>query len=106
MICPKCGFTDGKKVRSIQQNRAYFGIAVKMIAEQCNSTVAAMHDALAGEFLGHEIVKMPGGKVIKVPKSTKPLTTKEFSQYVEKIQRWAAENGIDIPNPNEEIKGE
>lgn len=101
-ICPNCGYVvDLKKSRSSQQNRAYFGLAVERISEQCNSTKEAMHKALAGEFLGFDSVRMPNGKIIKVPRSTKDLSTKEFMVYVEKVQRWASENGIEVPNPNE-----
>lgn len=99
--CPKCGYTETVKQRSIYQNKAYFGLAVARIADQCNSTKEAMHKALAGEFLGHDIVTMPNGTTRKVPKSTKDLTTKQFCEYMERIQRWAAENGIDVPSPNE-----
>lgn len=100
MKCPKCGYCDGVKSRSIQQNRAYFGLAVSKIAAQCNCTKEDMHKALAGEFLGFNEVKMGNHKVL-VPRSTKDLTTKEFMAYVERVQRWAAEQGIDVLNPNE-----
>ena len=59
-----------------------------------------MHKALAGEFIGWDEVKI-SNKVVRVPKSTTTLNTIQFSNFFEKIQRWAAENGIDIPSPNE-----
>ena len=99
-FCPKCGYIFPFKKRSIQQNRAYFGLAVARIAEQCNTTKEDMHKALAYEFLGVNPVSI-NGKIIMVPKSTSRLTTKEFSEFFEKIQRWGAENGIDITSPNE-----
>lgn len=99
--CPACGHIWANTPRSVPQNRAYFGLAVEAIAKQCNATKEDMHKALAGEFLGFEYVQLPNGRHIRVPKSTKNLSTIEFKEYVEKIQRWAAENGIDIPNPNE-----
>lgn len=100
--CPKCHFTWANTPRSVPQNRAYFGLAVEAIAKQCNATKEDMHKALAGEFLGFEYVQLPNGKTIRVPRSTKNLTTIRFKEYVEKIQRWAAENGIDIPDPKED----
>ena len=90
--------------RSSQQNRAYFKLVVEFLASQCNTTKEAMHKALAVEFLGYDIVHLPSGSIIRTPKSTSSLTTTQFKQYVEKIQRYAAENGLDIPNPNEEAK--
>lgn len=100
-VCSQCGFVTSKVPRSGQQNRAYFGLAVERIAFECGSNKEDMHKALAGEFLGYEKVTMPDGTIHKVPRSTKSLSTKEFMDYIEKIQRWAAENGIDIPNPGE-----
>jgi hypothetical protein len=72
-----------------------------MLADQSNCSVDRMHKALAGEFLGYDSVRLPNGTVHKMPKTTRTLTTVEFNNYVEKIQRWAAENGLDIPSPNE-----
>lgn len=100
-LCPKCKFQWTSTERSGQQNRAYFGIAVQMLAEQSNCSIDRMHKALAGEFLGYDTVRLPNGKQITVPKTTRTLTTVEFSNYIERIQRWAAENGIVIPDPNE-----
>lgn len=105
ITCPKCSWsyemmTKEKVNRTNLQNRAYFGLAVQELAKQCNCTLESMHKALAGEFIGWDNVKI-GNKILKVPKSTKSLNTKEFSDYFEKIQRWAAENGIDIKNPQE-----
>lgn len=103
--CQNCGFIikDASFLpgRSNQQNRAYFGLAVERLAQQCACSKDAMHKVLAGEFIGWDEVKI-GEKIIKVPKSTKNLNTIQFNNFFEKIQRWAAENGMEIPNPNEE----
>jgi hypothetical protein len=100
MLCPKCHYIIKARPRTNQQNKAYFGIAVRKLAEASQVSVSAMHKALAGEFLGWDEVKI-NGKVVKVERSTTDLTTKEFMEYYEKIQRYAAENGIDIKNPGE-----
>jgi hypothetical protein len=101
--CPKCGYQWRMHTRSGQQNKAYFKLIVETLAKECNTNKDAMHKALAGEFLGFDIVEMPGGNVISVPKSTQELTTIEFINYVEKIQRYAAENGLVLPDPKEKI---
>lgn len=101
MQCPKCGYIEGAKPRSLRQNRAYFGIAVKIIAEHLGYDTEDMHKALAGEFLGYNEVKIKGRTVL-IPKSTKSLSTKEFMAYAERIQRWAIqEYKINVPSPNE-----
>lgn len=101
MICPRCQYIIKARLRTNQQNRAYFGIAVRKLAEASQVSVESMHKALAGEFLGWDEVKI-NGKVVKVEKSTTGLTTRQFMDYYEKIQRYAAENGIDIQSPGED----
>lgn len=101
MICEKCGFTDNRKSRSIQQNKAYFGLVVNLIGDHLGYDKEDMHKILAYKFLGTVDICIEGD-VIKVPRSTKKLTTKEFCQYAENIQRWAAEYlSINVPSPNE-----
>ncbi len=99
--CPKCGYIWKTHLRSAQQNKAYFKLIVETLAKECNTTKDAMHKALAAEFLGSDRIRMPDGKLLDMPKSTQELTKIEFNNYVEKIQRYAAENGIDLPTPNE-----
>lgn len=102
--CPLCGNALTRLPRSTQQNRAYFGIAVKLIGDHLGYDREEMHKALAGKFLGFDEVKI-GDEVMLVPKSTTHLSTREFNEYYAKIQRWAAEFlNISIPDPNEEEK--
>lgn len=102
MRCPTCKQSIGVvKNRSGQQNRAYFGLVVEMLAEHLGYDKEDMHKALAEKFLGVEEVELDGTPYF-VPKSTKSLNTAEFKEYAERIQRWAAEfHGLNIPNPNE-----
>jgi len=103
MICKTCGQEVGfKKNRSCQQNRAYFGIVVKMIADHLGYDKEDMHKALAEKFLGVEEVEI-NGTLYYVGKSTKNLSTVEFNEYTDRIRRWAAEQGFSIHEPNEEM---
>lgn len=97
--CITC--TCNTKKRSIQQNRAYFGIAVDKIAEAAGYEPKIMHKALAGAFFGFIDVTI-GDMVFKVPASTTGRTTKEFIEFYEFVQKIGAEKyGISIPSPNE-----
>ena len=100
MICPNCGFNDGKKMSSNAQRRAYFGIAVKTLADHYGYEPKTMHKALAGAFFGFIDVRLED-MVIKVPASTTGRTTKEFMEFFEYIQKIAAERGVQVPSPNE-----
>ena len=99
MICQNCGFNDGKKMSTPQQRKAYFGIAVKILADHYGYEKNIMHKALAGAFFGFIDVKI-GDMVIKVPASTTGRTTKEAMEYYEYIQKIASERGIDVPSPD------
>tara|TARA_R110000824_G_scaffold178819_1_gene358732 strand:+ start:166 stop:519 length:354 start_codon:yes stop_codon:yes gene_type:complete len=70
-------------VRSSQQNNYYWKI-VDMLAEELGYTRNEMHGAIKDHF---EI------------RTTKTLTTKEFSQFIERIIRWSAiDLGVMIPD--------
>lgn len=100
MICPACGYTDNKKIRSLQQNKAYFGIGVARIADKMGYPQKIMHKALAGAFFGFIDVTI-GDLVIKVPQSTTGRTTKEFMDFYEFVQDIGTKVGVDIPSPRE-----
>lgn len=102
MLCPTCRQTvDLVKIRSNQQNRAYFGLVVAMIAEDRGYSKEAFHKALAGEFLGYDEIIL-NGTTRMVPKSTKELTTVEFKAYEEAVRLWAIDEGYYIPEPKKD----
>tara|TARA_Y100000114_G_C11510200_1_gene208615 strand:- start:110 stop:451 length:342 start_codon:yes stop_codon:yes gene_type:complete len=71
-------------VRSSQQNNYYWQI-VGILADELGYTEREMHNTIKNHF---EI------------QSTKTLSTKEFSKFVEKLIRWSAiELNIVIPDP-------
>jgi len=85
-----------RKDRSNQQNNYYHGVVVMMLAKELGMTAMETHDALKIKFLSRT------DKKLLTVKSTTQLSTKEFMEYTEAIQRWAAEFlNISIPNPNE-----
>ena len=103
MICENCCkeiLNVGKKMSTVQQRKAYFGIAVKRLADHYGYEPKVMHKALAGAYYGFIDVKL-GDMVIKVPASTTGRTTKEFMEFFDYIQKIAAERQVDIPSPNE-----
>lgn len=90
-----------KSKRSLNQNSAYWGIAIEILCE-CEAfggyTKEEIHDALRKEFLS----KVDPNTGLTKIRSTTDLNTVEFNEYYEKIQRWAAEFlDIYIPSPNE-----
>jgi hypothetical protein len=90
-----------RKNRSIQQNRALFGVAYKALHEATGNDPEDLHCYFKGEYGGWEVVEVMGQKR-KVPiKRSSTMTTSEFSDFYQFIQRRAAENGYYVPDPNE-----
>lgn len=95
--------------RSLQQNRYYFGVCVKMIQEELTQrgndvSLQEVHDWLRSKFNYKEIVNYETGEYERVPKSTTELNKEDFGTYIERIQQFAAEFlGINIPDPGEQM---
>ena len=71
-------------VRSSQQNNYYWNI-VRIIADELGYTEQEMHSTIKNHF---------------DVDSTKTLSTKEFSSFIERLIRWSAiELNIIIPDP-------
>jgi len=87
-----------KNQRSIQQNKAYFKLAVEIIADSLGYEKDEIHSALAETFLGFE-EKNVNGVNIRKRISTADLKTDEFSKYFQRIQIWASGMNIIIPDP-------
>lgn len=100
-------FKDGTKVditikkhksaRSNAQNRYYWKVVVGILADEFGYESDEMHMVLREKFLRIHDDKHPD---FVIAKSTTKLSTVEFIEYIEKIQRWASiEHSIFIPDP-------
>jgi len=85
-----------KKDRSLEQNAYYWGVIIKTLGDHFGYEKEEMHEALKWHFLRKHESPLP------TVKSTTRLNTKEFVDYIERIQRWASiEHGVYLPDPNE-----
>jgi len=100
----KVAIKVGKPQRSDNQRRFYFGVIVKILADEWGyNPPEQMHDALREEFLRLE-ADPEHGKPLPTVRSTSDLNTAEFEDYLDRIRAWAATDyGIVLPFPNEEI---
>lgn len=85
--------------RTNEQNRYYWGVVLKTIANNCGyrgeDEVETIHLEMRRRFL-------PKRGMLNIPMSTTELNTAEMTEYIEAIRDWAMmELGIYIPAPNE-----
>lgn len=89
-----------KRTRTLNQNRYYWGVIVKLLSNHTGYSDDEMHEALKSLFLSHPM--QLASRNISVNKSTASLSTKEFEDYMDQIRGWAqVELNCYIPLPNE-----
>lgn len=89
-----------KSERSDRQNRYYWGVVIRLLADNFGYSPMEVHEVLKGIFLPKEL-NFGIMKVIST-RSTTSLKTDEFEDYLEKVRVWAnQEFGLLIPLPNE-----
>lgn len=97
-----------RKRRSSEQNRYLWGVCYATILEAGGEQLAGwtkedLHDYFLGEHFGWETIEGFGRKRIRPIRRSAKLSTMEFVDYVDFVQQKAAELGIYIPSPNEDI---
>ena len=101
LTCPRCKNTfeyilPQKIPRTLRQNRWYWSCVVGIPAEHYGYLPEEMHEAYKWMFLRRFEEDKPN-----TVKSTTSLDTKEFTEYIEKCRCWAAQEGFNIPSPEE-----
>jgi hypothetical protein len=93
-----------KHSRTIQQNRYYFAVVVKLIAQHTGHDPEQIHELLKTlhsprwHFLSGDTF----ARDRSIPTSTARLDTLEFVDYTERCRAWANEFlGLSIPLPKE-----
>lgn len=85
-----------KKVRSLNQNKYYWGVVIKILSQHTGYTSDETHQELARMFLSYE------SNSKRFVRSTAKLNTFDFEQYMDKCRKWAQEEmNVLIPLPNE-----
>lgn len=88
--------------RSNAQNKYWWAVPVALISEKTGYTPEQSHAAIVNE-LHYEIANGKDGMALKIPLTTRNLTTVQFMDLIDKVQKWAVEffDGLYIPSPNE-----
>ena len=96
--------TKGRK-RSPEQNSFLWGIVYPRFIEGAGLDGwddQDLHEYLLGEHYGWVELEGMGRKKVKPVRGSSGMTASEFNEHLEWIQRFAAERGIYIPDPNED----
>ena len=86
---------ERKETRRTRQNNLYFKW-VKIIGDECGYEKPKMHDILVYDILGME-TKIIHGKEVETLPSTRDMNVGDFSDYMERVSRFAANLGIRLP---------
>ena len=101
---------EEQKRRSDKQNDWYWGVAIPTIIADIQNmsgeiyTKQDIHDWNLSKAIGlkTEVKEMFGETIIVYKqKRTSRMSTTEFNTFKETIQKYWAENGVDIPDPKE-----
>lgn len=105
-----------KRSRSDAQNRYLHGVAYKILSERTGYELEEIAEYCLGRHFGWKEKRVPkkpsnpaGIESVPIRRTTTDesgkrsvLTTLQFQEYVEWIQRFAAKHGWDIPDPDPE----
>lgn len=105
----KLTVAESKRTRSTDQNAYLWGVVYAKILEhpELEGWIDKdVHEFMLGEHFGWQELKankvIPRRKIVPKRRSSK-LSTVEFMSYISFIQRFWAEYGVYIPDPNEEM---
>src|SRR3990167_7084509 len=103
MKCPRCGeFLNNAelRMRSLPQQKYYFGVIVKILSDELGYTPNETHEVLKTLFLSElKILNTKNGiKEVRISRSTTEINTIEAEDYYSQIRQWASiEMGIFLP---------
>ena len=93
-----------KNTRTLQQNKYYWGVVVKLIARHTGHDPEQVHELLKQMFSPkwHLLVAGQSDFGTPIPTSTTRLDTVAFVEYTERCRMWANEFlGLNVPLPGE-----
>ena len=94
----KVSVTLHRDRRSLSQNSLYW-LWLNCISAETGNDVDALHDYFKDRFLSRKVEIF--GDECSVGTSTRKLNTAEFTAFLDKVQQFAAGEGIILPNPED-----
>ena len=94
---------DRYRIRSEKQNRYYWGVVIRLIAESTGYESEEVHQLFKKHFLSYK-KKSKQGQILEFTKSTAELNWQDFNKYIEQIKTYVRDNEvlrhIVIPDPD------
>lgn len=88
-------------IRSISQNKYYFGVCLKIISTETGMTPEELHDLFKFKF-NAKMIQFKNGWTEVVPGSTKKLDSAKFGVYINKVRQYVLNQfNIVIPDPKD-----
>ena len=86
--------TAEERKRNVEQNRYYWGVVLRSIAEQAEVggqryDADVWHEYFARKFGGCDEVTLPNGEIVIRRTSTTQMSVGEFSDYIHAVQAYA-----------------
>lgn len=88
-----------KATRSTEQNAYLWGVCYATLERETGQEAEDWHEYMLGEWAGWERYELFGRAKVRPRRRSSKLNKAEFVDFVEFIQRRAAQNGIYIPDP-------
>jgi len=93
--CPTC---HRRYVRGHEQNAKYW-LLLHLISERIkidgqDYRPDVWHEWAKSRFIGRDEVHLPNGKDVTIIRSSADLDVDAFSDYMTKVEAWAAERGV------------
>ena len=89
-----------EETRRSRANRYYFGVVLKMMAEESGATVDDLHEQMKMRHNAKVVADLTTGEEVRIAQSTAKLTVQEFSDYLTLVMVDGAEYlGITFPEP-------
>ena len=82
------------EIRTLPQNNRYHGALIRVIADELGYDHVTVHEIAKAKFLKRMV--QCGDEMVEIVPSTTTLKKDEFTKYMQDVEVWAAELGIEI----------
>lgn len=95
-------FSDRKPIRTMPQNRYLWGVVYDRLSVALGYDPEEIHEICKVKCALRTSFDLKVHGILEMPMSTRMMDTRQMTEYIDKIRRWANDElGIYIEQPNE-----